>query len=354
MLPLVHLVVSVAAPGRQLLFAGLIPPKSRSLLPSCPTETPIASSGSRAVEWKVSNHARVPLQMFWISFEGAEQKMEKLGPGENSTVMTFEGHAWRLRSPQGVLVAQSKSSSIPLHVHPCQEMHGADAIALPSDVARTLAATEDGVYERWADATLTPALAKCQPWTFLSREAAFMGFHVLCILRSEGEADAVAVFSEGLWSDAPTVILPWGAATDLAQLALLVQHGLSLPRRAAHLQPSGFFTPDGLRLTSLDALLRCQSVLLYEGGQWIWPPIAVNHTWSVYANGHAVSDAHGDGSQAVADSELGTRVALQLRTVSLRPVSFEVVDFLQGDEAEHMKNVAAPRTPSLSPGARAL
>ena len=51
------------------------------------------------------------------------------------------------------------------------------------------------------------------------------------------------------------------------------------------------------------------------------PPIAVGHTWSVRANGHAVSSA-------AFDAAAGEPISLRLTTIALRPVAFEVVGFL--------------------------
>ena len=78
-------------PHRQLLFAALTPSlERRRLLPDCPEESPIVSNGNQPVKWRLHNTARVPLQLLWVSFEGNEQKMEKVGPGERTTVETCE------------------------------------------------------------------------------------------------------------------------------------------------------------------------------------------------------------------------------------------------------------------------
>lgn len=246
-------------------------------------------------------------------------------------------------------MAQTLSSAATLTVTPCEQMYGAEAVVLPTHLAHALAAREEEMHDLWRGDTLAVAVAACDPWRFLSRSDAFIGLHVLCALRSDrvdgrGAADALAIFADGLWSSLPSAILPWDAPADVPELLLLVQHELSLPRRAAHLQPAGVFTADGQRLRSLAELRTSRSapLLLYEGGQWIWPPISLHHTWTVYGNGHAVSGAHADGAPAVADAAGGERVAMTLVTVSMKPVAFEVRDFLRGDEAAHMQSKASP------------
>lgn len=290
------------------------------------------------------------MQLFWVSFDGVEQTMEKVGGGDNATIETYEGHAWRVRSPSGVLVAQARSSSSLLTLMPCKQMHGKHAVVLPPRIADIYVTAEASVRDRWHGDALSAALAACDPWRYLSRAAMFIGFHVLCFLR-HGEAagshtpEGIAVFSEGQWSEQPHAIIPWVDIADSSELLLVLEHALSLPSRPSHLQPAGFFNVDGLRLPSLDALLATSDAsprLLYEGGQWLWPPIAINHTWDVHANGHSVPRAHVDGEASALDARNGERVALQLVTISLRPAAFEIRAFLQGDEATYVQEKARP------------
>ena len=95
-----------------------------------------------------------------------------------------------------------------------------------------------------------------------------------------------------LTGEQPRAIVPWNVASGVDDLVQLVQHTLFLPRRDDHLQPPGFFSTAGLRFTSLEqlqtSLQGSKVALLYEGGQWLWPPIAVGHVWTVYANSFMV------------------------------------------------------------------
>ena len=338
--------------ARRLLFARL-PSRSAASeeqqvkFASCPEESPLESLGNRPVKWKLHNTARVPLQLVWISFEGKEQKMEKIGPGDVTTIETYEGHAWRARSLQGVLIAQAKASDSPLTLAPCKDMYGDDASTLTPTLAHAAAAAgRRGVKSRWQGGTLLGALAHCNPWRYLSRQTPFTGLHVVCALHeADGhEPDAIAIFADGFWSAEPSAIVPWGVASTVDDLALVVQHALALPRRAAHLQPSAFFDTSGWRLPSLDAIVarRGDATLLYDGGQWLWPPIAVGHEWLVHANGIAVAAAHAHAEAGVTDGEEAERVLLRLVTISLRPAAFEVHGFLRGDEAEHIRATAEP------------
>ena len=130
-------------------FAALTsPPTLGRALPECPTESKLKSEGSQPVQWSIHNSLRVSVQLFWVSFEGSEVKMEKLGPGDRTTVSTYGGHAWRIRSAQGVTIAETYSSTQPLELKPCRTMYGDNAIVLPSHLAHAAATIEPELHAR--------------------------------------------------------------------------------------------------------------------------------------------------------------------------------------------------------------
>lgn len=170
--------------GRRLLFASLASaaPHDIDKVPDCPIETAgMKSEGSKPVHWKLHNLLRVPLQLFWVSFEGIEQKMEKLGPGSETAVATYEGHAWRMRSPKGVLIAEAVASPMVLKLLACRQMYGSDAVTLPTSLAHAAGAMGPAVRSHWQGDALAAALAECNPWQWLSKDVPFIGFHVLCV-----------------------------------------------------------------------------------------------------------------------------------------------------------------------------
>ena len=217
--------------------------RQRPNLDSCPTETPMTSEGHKPVAWVLHNPSRIPLQVFWISFQGFEQKMDSVRGGDNTTLDTFEGHAWRVRSPDGTLVAQARSSQEPLLLKPCKELYGGSyELHVPPALLRATTALQKLVDRTWQGDVLDSALAECRPWRFLSRETSFVGCHVLCVLkdipgRTLRPPAAIAVFADGLWSERPSAIVPVGAVTGFDELLLLIQYELDYPKRGAHLQP---------------------------------------------------------------------------------------------------------------------
>ena len=237
-------------------------------MPPCPTKTAILSDGNKPVSWRVHNPMRIPMHIFWVGFTGDEQRMDSVRGCDNTSIETYVGHAWRLRTPDGILVAEAKSSVEPFVLQQCSEAYGAHKVHLPRALADVAAKQLLAVSEHWRGEALAGALAACDPWRFLSAEGPFVGCHVLCTLPATGVTPpAIALFADGKWSERPSALLPAGAADSLQDLVMLMQHTLDFPTREAKLQPPAFFTPNALKLPDLKALLAQPVALLYEGGQ---------------------------------------------------------------------------------------
>jgi prolyl 4-hydroxylase len=86
-------------------------------------------------------------------------------------------------------------------------------------------------------------------------------------------------------------------------------------------QPMGFFTTDGQRLLTIDAMLEAGDVFLFEGGQFIWPGVRVGY------------------KQKVHGLDTGTGV---LETLAMEPLVFGVDNFLTVEECDHIIEAAEP------------
>lgn len=193
--------------------------------------------------------------------------MDSVRGGDNATIETYEGHVWRFRTTEGTLVSEAKASSQPLLLRACRELYGARSPVLPLPLAQAVASIGPVVERYWQGERLHAALAQCNPWRFLSRELAFTGLHVLCLLSDSADfsSDAIAVFVDGLWRETPSAILPVRAMRSLEDVELSTQHALDFPTREPHAQPAAFFSVQSLRLADLPALLSQPLSLLYEG-----------------------------------------------------------------------------------------
>jgi len=181
----------------------------------------------------------------------------------------------------------------------------------------------------------SPALEKCAPQRYLSTEVRAPGFHVLCVLPAEAAAGAdavarVAVFKHGLLrrrADATFVLRRAHADGGWASLVDFLSHKLvDRPRADARFQRMGLFTAFGRRLHGgggVGAAFERPAVLAFEGGQWIWPAVKIGHT--------------------VALGELRTKGETTfIKTVSLKPRVFEVLNFLKSEESDAIQQRAAP------------
>jgi prolyl 4-hydroxylase len=71
-------------------------------------------------------------------------------------------------------------------------------------------------------------------------------------------------------------------------------------------QPWSFFSPTGIRLSSVQEVLQSQEVFILEGGQFIWPPVRIGHIT-------VLPDIQGDDGKP-----------LELETMSIQPIVFQV------------------------------
>ena len=179
------------------------------------------------------------------------------------------------------------------------------------------------------------ALEKCAPERYLAQSTRSPGFHVLCVLPAETAAGSdavarVAVFKHGLLrrrADATFVLRRaltdggWGSLVDFLSHKLVDR-----PRTDARFQRMGLFTTFGRRLHARDgvaAAIERPAVLAFEGGQWIWPAVKIGHTV-------ALGELRAKGETTF------------IKTVSLKPRVFEVLNFLQSDESDAIQQRAAP------------
>jgi hypothetical protein len=68
--------------------------------------TPVFHSGdgSLLVTLVFKNNAKSPVDVYWMDFEGKEQKYLSIAPGKSAEQGTYSTHAWRLRDLAGDIV----------------------------------------------------------------------------------------------------------------------------------------------------------------------------------------------------------------------------------------------------------
>lgn len=65
--------------------------------------------GDKSVRMKASfeNKMAVPITVYWVDFKGAEFKNCEVQPGDECSLRTFVGHAWRMRDDSGAVVQET-------------------------------------------------------------------------------------------------------------------------------------------------------------------------------------------------------------------------------------------------------
>ena len=153
-------------------------------------------------------------------------------------------------------------------------------------------------------------LGACDASALLSPHA-IRGMHAICMLPPpaalKGRAAAVMVVFARMERSAPQLVaavpLQLSALDDL--IAVLTRAVQMAPKPSDSYQPPALFTSEGVRLRSLGGALAARTLLLLEGGQWLWPPVEKGHA-------HVIQNLTAPGTT--------TRVV----TVSLRPLVVEV------------------------------
>jgi len=148
-----------------------------------------------------------------------------------------------------------------------------------------------------------------------------VGLHVVCLVPAEACEDVgshAVVFRNGRVAERPQVR---GVPRNVTTLSAFTRHFEDLvvfkKTRGKLYQDSGFFTPGGERLLQLSSLLKEPTLLMFEGGQWVWPTVRLGHTTEL------------PGLRSPGE-------VTHIRTVSLTPAVFEIDNFLLPDESEHI------------------
>jgi prolyl 4-hydroxylase len=158
------------------------------------------------------------------------------------------------------------------------------------------------------------------------------GFHVCGIQPLDGgQAFGFTCYKDGSSQSAPISfsIPAAGLTTEVLFQAIDQQLGLSQPTNAwptKYKQKWGAFAPDSTRLNSAEDVLGASTLFIIEGGQFIWPGVRVGFT-------QKLTQLPGMEEGQVAE----------IVTLSLRPLVFEVCNFLKDEECTHIIDLAQSR-----------
>jgi len=146
------------------------------------------------------------------------------------------------------------------------------------------------------------------------------GFHVACVLL-QGESLLVTVFRNGR-NDSVT----FTCNAQWEDLARELEERLELEvvgTNPSNKYPWAMFTPDGLtKLSDLEKTLESGLAFIFKGGNFIWPGIEIGHKQTV--------------------QNIESLGSIEMTTLSMEPLVFEMYNFLSNSECEHIKKKALP------------
>ena len=300
---------------------------------ACPREgqTRVISSNEHGAKTEVIFHNAFSdvISIYWVGFDGNEQLWSTMVIGQSLRLNSYEGHVWHARAPGGFLVSSIKVGRAKEYtIHRCQH----------SPVGETLAQVPLKIKKLRSSDPHTPTQINtmfpvCDPYSELGTEPV-KGFWVICASKNSPAHEVQLAAFKHAYSDVLLFAIPLSPG-DRSSFRAIVKTALGLrdDSNSDSLFPAlpdwTIWEATGRRQIHLvKDLVPSKShstgrYFLFEGGNFIWPGVRIGHRRIV----RSVS-GHADGSELV--------------TMSLRPLVFEVHNFLSDGECEHIIGLAKP------------
>ena len=189
---------------------------------------------------------------------------------------------------------------------------------------------------------------------YLHREPVY-GYHVVCFSTIHNEEKhhkdylQVTYYINGFWNKTITQTFPKPYKWKHAKFGLQRKLTREMEKYVGEFQPWAMFTPMGQRVVDgyesegpddddaddliLDVLLRFQTMLVFEGGQFIWPGVRIGYERAVNLYSIMPPD-----DPVMPDQH----VVVSLKTLSLRPLVLRVSKFLSDEECDYIQAKATP------------
>ncbi len=322
------------------------PTAQQNMLACKPANPALRSHASkRATHLQITNGAREPLRLAWIDYAGVDKPWGVVAPGATRSMNTFVGHAWRMLSvaPGGDVVAEmvvEADGEQTFTVEACEHRGGSGSArsssltGLGGEVFAPVNVQKAAPFS--SAATLFPW---CLPGDDLG-EAKVPGFWVLCAAKTETSSTDTAnagTMVIGAWQNLGgngiTFEVPISALGTAAGMRYCIRQALQLKREPSphdalpSLPDFTVWTSSGSKQIHLAADMLRKDLyprfFLFEGGNFVWPGIEVGHERKV-ATRAGLSDL------------------ITFKTVSLRPLVFEIDNFLKPEECDHIIDLAKP------------
>lgn len=168
--------------------------------------------------------------------------------------------------------------------------------------------------------------------SFLHKEESNLGVHIFCFT----DHNLVVYEDSHTVSTNRTMnVLPWSRVLN----EIIYGELTVTPHTRSNTQPFAFFSTDGEKIldevdfgeNSLPLLMQHGMVLLFQGGNWIWPGVHIGFKRQVNVVSGYLSP-HTDQASSL----------LEIETISMKPLVLSVKNFISEKECDHIQNIAEP------------
>lgn len=313
-----------------ILFYTTLTTSSSSELGECPKLSPGRASltSNKNIMMYFKNTLDDPVDLFWVNMQADEVYFRALRPGEKFSIKTYESHFWRVRMQDDdatlLLEATAKSGEEIIEIHECIAPASITAKNVDSGDKQRSWTIKD-VKASEVRKVLSETFPQCTPQNYLAEADVGKGFFIICASKN------VEIAGRN--------ILLLRSFTSLAKFITVTEDGPG-PRkviqkyvkkrkvRYGHHKPPlwKILTSDGNHAISSWADVLPGSTnptgtsLVFEGGVMVWPGVAIGHE-------HKIS--------------VGNSTVI-LKTLSTKPLIFEIHNFLTDVEIGHIINTAKP------------
>ncbi len=360
---LVLAAVAAAAAAGDDTLAPCLTPRERASAPPPP-------GAAAALQLSIRSAADARADIYWVDTSGEETPFGHLQPHGQTSVTTYRNHLWRVRAVSDdallheVRVAPDAGRRVATDFEDCKRPEGAAKTAADDSAdgasvhamdplsLQRIEMTDEAAWSRLLDASFP----QCRPREDLAEDAV-PGFWVLCAADVDaasggggerGGLRMAAFRSSAVGAPAVVFTVPAAARSSVLGMRHSVRTALGLRADAAVRGRGRPKLPDwvlweasGRRKVHLAKDMRPQTLtanaagaanarahgtgrlFLFEAGNFIWPGLRVGHERSV-------------GTVAGRDK------AVVFKTMSLRPLVFEVDNFLSPAECDHIIALAEP------------
>jgi len=328
--------------------------------------------GSTRIHLTVESATEESFQLYWVDSDCVEKPWHKVSPGASITVTTYPNHLWRAKSTlddavifnhvvkagqdsntkehkQTVEVLDCKRRAIAgsestkaedtlAHMKPLSVVHNAfrSDVASSTDDASTDDASTDDEAAKWK--RVNEMFPKCIPKSDLGVDKV-SGFHVLCAIMVT--SNNVPLLRMASFRSLGDPIVQFDCPTESMGSPLGIRYciktALSLKQDfSEHVQPPKLpnwvmWEATGRRKVHVAKQMSPTNnekdstgrLFLFTGGNFIWPGVEV-------------------GRKRAVGTVAGQDKLVSIKTMSLRPLVFEVDNFLSPKECDHIIGLAKP------------